>query len=141
MLLPIAVAALATAAWLKATKPQPMMTPERRMIYQSALEFLKTPEQFDTLAAAFRKEGLTVEADMLEKRAKLLRASPDVKDARREVFRNAMKSTDPISIAKVADIFEKEGATGSAKALRAYAKTVIAAKSATDGVKPDAPAA
>ncbi len=131
-LLPIGVGILALTAWFASSKRPPKvgasigadtgMTPARRIIYQTALCSVKDPEQLESLAATFRGEGLTVQAEMLTKRANLRRLPKEVKDARAEAFRKGMKCNDPAQVMMLANAFENEGATGAAAALKAWAE-------------------
>jgi hypothetical protein len=121
-LIPVAVIGLGvTAAYKVYKKRNQGMTPERRKVYESALNTLKDPEKLRVLGAAFKREGLTEEATMLNKRAKLRELPPDVKAGRRDAFKKGMTLKNPINIEKLAVTFEKEGATGAAAALRKYA--------------------
>jgi hypothetical protein len=115
-----AIAVLGGYAWWQ-TRPRGM-TPERKMIYETALVTLKEPDKLRTLADAFENEGFKDEATMLRKRA-LLREMPlDVKTKRQQAFGAAMKSTDPAKVEAVAMAFQNEGATGAAANLRKYAE-------------------
>ncbi len=107
------------------------MTPERQIIYQTALSTTKDPLELQKLAAAFRKEGLVAQAILLDKRAKLRTLPDEVKEARRQIYREAMDQTDPDKVEKLADAFEKEGATGAAAALKEYAQSLR--KAASEG--------
>lgn len=100
------------------------MTPERELVYQQALAKEKDPARLKYLADSFRAEGLTTQADILEKRAKLRAATPEVKAARRQAFKDAMNSKDVPGILRMADAYEKETAFGAAQKLREYAKGI-----------------
>lgn len=117
----IAVAGLAGAATLVASKRKSGMTPERERIYMNALQNLKEPEKLRALATAFEKEGLQKEADLLFKRAGLRELPNEVKAARRVVFKNAMSSMNGEEVRKVASAFRTQGAIGAAAALEEYA--------------------
>jgi len=103
-----------------------VLTPERQVIFETALNEVVEPGKLRALAEAFRKQGLTSEALILEKRAKLRELAPEIKEARREVYRKAMSSTDPIAIDTIAKAFEDEGAVGAARNLREYAAALRA---------------
>jgi hypothetical protein len=120
LLLPVAVAILAGTAYVMAKKPEPgVMNPNRQSILDTALTSKDVePAQLRALAKVFADNGLPLQADLLEKRAKLRELPPDVKEARKAAFRAAMESTNPAAIRFVADAFETEGATGAAAALR-----------------------
>jgi hypothetical protein len=121
LVIPIGVGVLIGAAAWATRKPKGEMTPERTIVYDTALKTVKDPEKLKILSEAFRKEGLTAQADLLQKRATLRELPPDVKEARRAAFRKGMASTDPKAVNELADAFEKEGASGAADALRKYA--------------------
>jgi len=123
LLLPVAVAILAGSAYIMAKKPAPgVMTPDRQSILDTALTSKDIePVKLRALAKVFADNGLPLQADLLEKRAKLRELPSDVKEARKAAFRAAMESTNPAGIRVVADAFEKEGATGAAAALRTRA--------------------
>lgn len=128
-LLPLVVGSLVAAAYHKSfrtgTGPaKGVLTPERQMIFETAIKEVKDPDKLRTLSQAFREQGLPGQADMLEKRANL-RAMPEAtKTARREVYRRAMKSTDGNAIRNLANAYEREGATGAAESLREYAASL-----------------
>jgi len=135
-LLPLAVVLLGGGAYYSTVKKESpihgKITQERALVFETALNEVKDPKKLKTLAESFRKEGLNVQADLLEKRAKLRELPQKVKDERRAVFRKAMSSTNPNAVKQVASVYEKEGATGAANALRKYADSIsklpIAAK-------------
>ena len=120
LLLPVAVAILAGTAYVMAKKPEPgVMTPDRQSVLDTALTSKDVePAQLRALAKVFADNGLPLQAELLEKRAKLRELPSDVKEARKATFRAAMESTNPAGIRFVADAFETEGATGAATALR-----------------------
>ena len=124
-LLPATVAvAAALAAWRYKRKRG--LTPERRVIYESALKLVKDPAELRQLAKTFADEGLKAEADMLNKRAALRELPDSVKAARRQAFKDGMASKNPAAINKLADAFEKQGAVGAAANLRKYAAGLVA---------------
>jgi hypothetical protein len=98
------------------------MTPERTVIFETALAQVKDSGKLRALATAYRKEGLTKEADILEKRAKIRDLPPEQKEARRQAFRKGMDAKDPIKVENLAKAFDEAGATGAADALRKYAE-------------------
>jgi len=125
-LIPILIMMLGGGAVVGAKKhiDKKKLTPQRKMIYETAMKSVKEPEKLRELASAFREVGLNNHASMLEKRAKLRALPPDVKAARKAAFQTAMTSTDPKKVIELANAFEKEGATGASEALREYAKTL-----------------
>lgn len=121
-LIPVAVTGLAgLAAWKVHKNRKRGMTPARQKVYDQALTNLKDPVKLRKLAAAYHKEGLTEQGTMLQKRARLRELPADVKEGRRAAFKKGMTLTNAASVEKLAATFEKEGATGAATALRAYA--------------------
>ena len=117
----IVVAGLIGVAAMKSEK-KTGMTPERKIVLEQALRELKDPVGLRKLADSFRVQGLTAEADLLEKRAKLRELPQHVKDARRAVFRKAMTAKNPEAVETVANAFMAEGATNAAYKLFEYAK-------------------
>lgn len=129
-LIPAVVVALgaATTVAVVRRKKHKGMTPERKKVYVAALNSLKDPVKLRELADTFEKEGLTKEAAMLRKRAKLRELPPKVKKQRRTAYRKAMRSKNPQAVLKLANAFHTEGATGAAASLRKYAKAVMSGK-------------
>ena len=124
---------LGTSGWFgaKYVREKRAFTPERRAVFERAINNETiAPAQLRELAAAFRKEGLPTQAALLEKRAALKEAPPDVKARRRAVFQKALSSTDPDAILEVAKAHEKIGALGAAETLREHAETVRTVKEA-----------
>ena len=140
-LIPIAVVTLAGGAWYKARKRK-MMTPERKVIYETALNTMTDPNQLRALAAEFEKQGLKAEGEMLRKRAALKELPEDVKQGRKEAYQAGLKSDDPVKVEGLAAKFAETGSTGAAASLRSYAAGLKAAnpalnqpKSAADKVR------
>ncbi len=121
VLIPLGVAALAGLAYLKVRKKGGEMNPERKMLYETALNTERDPDNLRTLGRAFIEQGLTEEGELLMKRAAIRELPPEIADARREVFRETMTSENPDTVSKIAKAFEKEGATGAAMTLEKYA--------------------
>lgn len=126
MLIPIAVI-LGTATLYRIYRRPPRMgmTGKRRQIYESALVTLKQPEKLRTLATAFEGEGLIAEADLLNKRAAIRELPKAKREARREVFRKAIQSSNIPAIRAVADEFRAAGCTGAAANLYAHANSLV----------------
>jgi len=126
MLIPIAVV-LGTATLYRIYRRPPRMgmTGKRRQIYESALVTLKHPEKLRTLATAFEGEGLIAEADLLRKRAAIRELPKAKREARREVFRKAIQSSNIPAIRAVADEFRAAGCTGAAANLYAHADSLV----------------
>lgn len=101
------------------------LTPEQQAVYEEALRSMDASKLFQ-LADSFDKAGHKPQADMLRKRARLRSLPREVKKARDQVFRTALKSKDIAEIEKIAAAFEKEGATGAAAKLREHARTLNA---------------
>ena len=119
--------ALAGAA-PKSTKG--VMTPKRKLLFESAMSTAKTADYLRGLAEAFENEGFKAEAIMLRKRATLREMPANLRDARREVFRKMMACDDPEEIDKCAEVFAGEAQTDAAKSLRDHAEAVRAAHEA-----------
>lgn len=117
-----AVAILGGLALFMAKKPPAKMTMERQMLFQKIINSERDPSKLRGYANEFRKDGLTIQADVLEKRAKLRELPADVKAQRKAAFKKAMASTDKASVLKMASIYESDGAIGAAAKLRDYAK-------------------
>lgn len=134
-MIPLVPVLLAAGGWLglKEYKRYKALTPERKAVFEKAMNSADpsvTVEYLRELAAAFEKEGLTKEAKLLQQRADLKAAPPEVKAARRDVFLKAMQSSNPDAILDVAKAHQKLGATGAAEALRDHAEAVRAVKEA-----------
>ncbi len=126
-LLPIVVSLLGAAAYHQASRKKidkGALTPERQMIYDTAMKDVRDSEKLRSLAKTFREQGLPTHADMLEKRANLRDMPKHIKHERREIFKKAMKSTNANAIRTLANAFEKQGAAGSAASLREYAASI-----------------
>lgn len=120
--LPLAVILLGGAAFYAAKKRGgTSMTSERKIVYQTALRKEKDPSKLRALAESFRAEGLTAQADLLEKRAALRELPAEVKAARRAAFKSALASTNKAAVLAMANALDNEGATGAADKLREYA--------------------
>lgn len=117
-----AVAILGGLALFMAKKPPAKMTMERQMLFQKIINSERDPSKLRGYANEFRKDGLSIQAEVLEKRAKLRELSPEVKAQRKAAFKKAMSSTDKASVLKMAGIYENDGAIGAAAKLRDYAK-------------------
>ena len=141
-LLPLAIATLVGGAFY-ASKPKEspgkgVVTPERALIFETALNEMKDADKLRKLAKVFRDEGLPAQAELLEKRAKLRELPPEVKEARRAAYKKGMASQDPVAVRSLADTFDKEGATGAAASLRKYAdslKTPVKTENTPEAVK------
>lgn len=118
---PAIVIGIAVVAAMKKPK-QVGMTPERKVVYETALRELKDPIGLRKLADVFEEQGLNAEADILRKRAKLRELPKEVKDARRAVFRKAMASKNPDAVETVARAYYNEGCAAASAKLFSYAK-------------------
>ncbi len=126
MIVPIAISALTAAAYIaklrRDNKPvPPEKAAEHAVIYDTAINTVKDPDQLRLLGQAFQQAGLTAEAKMLFLRADNAEASPETKAARKEAFHKGMESTDIPGIYALAEAFETQGAPGAALALRQHA--------------------
>lgn len=122
-LVPIAFLGMASLAGYRAHKRQKRqaLTPERKRIYEAALQTLKDPEKLRRLADEFETQGLKAQAELLRKRASIRELPEDLKKARRDAFKAAMRSKNQPAVLKLAEAYDAEGATGAAAALRTYA--------------------
>ncbi len=133
-MLPVIIAAaagvtgLATWAWRRkaGTQNYGVLTPDRELIYNRAMNNLQDPVKLRKLAEGFKSQGLKPQADMLEKRAGLRELPRDVKNERRAVFKKLMQSEDIKKILEAAQVFEEQSATGSALHLRERAASLQA---------------
>jgi len=131
-LLPLLVLGLAGgAAYAVSRKPKTEMTPDREIIFQTAMEKVEDPAKLKALADVFESQGLKDQAELLRKRANLRTLPPDVKEERRAAFQSGMASQNPEAVNRLADAFEAEGALGAASALRDYAKKLALAQERT----------
>lgn len=122
IVLPLAVILLGGAAFYAAKKSGgSAMTSERKIVYQTALRKEKDPDKLRALAESYRAQGLTAQADLLEKRAALRELPPEVKAARRAAFKSALASSNKGAVLAMANALDNEGATGAADKLREYA--------------------
>lgn len=121
-MIPMVIIGLGSAAVIlgKGQKPK-TLTPERAIVFATAMNTVKDPDKLRELSAVFAGEGLTTQAEMLEKRARLKELPKEVLQARRDAFHQAMASTNKEGILRVADAYEAEGIVGAAATLRAYA--------------------
>lgn len=121
-LVPVVAAMAAPLFWLVRKREKIRgLTPERKKILDSALTHLKDPEKLSVLGHAYKNAGLKKEGELLHKRARLRSLPKDQQKARRQVFREALKSRDKNYVNHVANAFLHEGATGAAATLRTYA--------------------
>ncbi len=103
------------------------MSPERQIIYQTALASVKDPSELEKLATTFQSQGLVAQAQLLRKRANLQRLPKEVKEERTRIFKLGMSCQDPVQVLKLADAFHNEGATGVANRLREYGNALKSA--------------
>jgi hypothetical protein len=145
ILIPLAIIGLIGTAGIaqhtrtkKAADPRTLA--ERMVIYKTAIgaddpsTALKDPNKLRSLANSFRSEGMSAEADMLEKRAALQERPTEVKEAHKEAFRQGMASTDPDKVIALAEAFDSMGCTGAAGNLRKYASGLTTATVATEEI-------
>jgi|SRR5579859_3533126 len=130
MLLEGSIVALVGLAWWRAgTKKAPVLTPERKDIFDAAMNDLHDSAKLRELASTFHEQGLTSEANALRARANLEEVPEPLKKARRAAYRKAMTSHDPDAVADLAKEFERIGALGAARDLRTYSRGLRAAQS------------
>ena len=133
-LIPLAIGSLAAAAFAanKARESKKVMSAqtaaERMVIYDTALNTCKDSAKLRTLALAFEKAGQKPEATMLRKRADLMDAPKELKQARRESLAKGLASTNKAGVLNLANAYEEIGATAAAAKLRAHAETLDVSK-------------
>lgn len=120
-LAPVVVITLACVAAVRGSRKRGVMTPDRKIVYETALRELKDPDGLRTLAKAFEEAGFKPEGALLRKRAALRELPAETKEARRAVFRRALQSTNADGVENVARAFLSEGASAAASKLFAYA--------------------
>jgi hypothetical protein len=96
------------------------MNGERKAAFALGMR-LTDPVKINLLADAFDKGGLPDQAKQLRNRANLGNVSQDTQMQRAGILKQALNSTDPNAVDKIADAFEKQGAASTAKLLRDYA--------------------
>lgn len=117
-----AVGGLTGAAAFKASRSSKgELTPDREMVLKNALNMRLSSEDYNKLADRFDEMGLSEEAILLRKRAKLADETPEKKAQYKQILKDAFLSTNTVSVRKLSDLFEKKGAVGTAEKLRAYA--------------------
>lgn len=102
-------------------RKKPKMTMQRQRIYEAVLTSLKPPDKLREMAVAFRAEGLTEQADLIEKRAILKELPDSVRAKRRLILKEALTWTDVVKIRGLAAVYDSVGSTGAAALLRRYA--------------------
>lgn len=117
-----AVIGLTGAVAYKVHKKKAALTPQRKMILDTALNKKLTSPEYLALADAFEKEGLKAEATLLRNRAALQDAPAEKKLAWRMAFKKALSCEDPKLVDKMSEAFKKQGATGAAADLAKYAQ-------------------
>lgn len=133
-LLPLAIVALGGVSLWAAKKKLGLsggvMTAERKIVLETALDKLTDPAQLNKLAEAFDAEGLHPQAILLRNRAKLRGLAPPVKAGMRAAFRKGMTSTNGPVVMQLANAFAAKGATGAAAQLQNYGQGVVDAAKA-----------
>lgn len=131
VVLPIMLLGLVgAAAYVTNKKPKGELTPARETIFATAMESVQDPNDLRRLAAAFEQAGLPEQAHMLRKRADGRELPADIKDGRRDAYRQGMTLQDPLAVLKLADAFASEGSLGAASSLRQYAQQLQMAQAA-----------
>lgn len=128
-LLPAAIVLLAGGAYASQSsrdrQNRGVLTPERKLVFETAINEVKDVNKLKALAKAFDEQGLPHYADLLNKRANLRTLSPEIKAARKDAYRKAMRSDKPEAIRQVAAAFDRDGANGAANSLRQYADSLV----------------
>jgi hypothetical protein len=125
-LLPIAVTLLAGGSFWAGKKhlDKKKYTPERRMVFETAMDSVKDATKLMALADVFEQQGLRAQAVLLRKRARLRSLPQPIKDARRQAMAKAFMSKDITQLGKFADALDSETAYSNAAKIRAYMKTL-----------------
>lgn len=113
-----------------------VLTPKRKLAYESAMTSMKDPADLVELAKSFDQVELRHHATMLRKRAALRALPPEAKEARRVAFREGMASDDPDGIEAIAEACRDSGALDAAAALSGHANAVRAARLAGANTRP-----
>lgn len=129
-LVPVGILGLLAYSHQTKEKPEPTNTvkAERQLVYDTLINFEFSPETLEEFAAVFRAEGLELEADMLHKRALVVSAPAEIKEARREALLNGMASDDVTAVRELAQAFYEQGMTKAASELHVHANEVEAKK-------------
>ncbi len=138
MLIPIFGAAALGAAWWRAKKKTPggpALTPTAQYMFTRALDGKLTSASYRTMADFYEKQGWKEEANVLRKRADWADTDVATKDKCADVVKQALASTKPDGIRKVADFLAAKGAIANASRLKKHADAVEAA----NAIKPQAP--
>jgi hypothetical protein len=103
-------------------------TPTTNYILQRLLDNASlTPDQYRKAADGFDKEGLKAEAKMLRDRANYSELPPEEKAKDGALAKQALLSTKPDGMLKVADYLQNKGAIASAANIRQQASAVASA--------------
>jgi hypothetical protein len=94
-------------------------------LFVHTMDKVKDPVQIRAMGAAFKSAGKHEQGDALLKRAALRETPRSVHKARKEVFKQYAKSTDPAKIRLIAASFDAEGCTGAARTLRQIADGLV----------------
>lgn len=120
--IPVIVVLLGCGAYLRRDKDRGVMTPARLKVFNAALAGgMQDPDNLDKLADKFNGEGLPEQAALLRQRAALKRLPNEVKLARRNVWRKAIKSKNKAAVLRLAAAYDNEGCTSAAMRLREIA--------------------
>jgi hypothetical protein len=121
LLIPVVVGLVGTTAY-KVHKKKTALSPQKKMILDTALNSNLQSADYLKLADAFDAEGLKAEATLLRNRAALKDATPEQQKAYKAAFKKAFSCEDPKLVDKMADAFAGKGAVGAAADLRKYAQ-------------------
>ncbi len=122
-LIPILIAGMTGAAWYK-VRNKGKLTPERKAVFDCAMNELRDSPKLRDLADTFEKEGLPYEASLLRKKANIRDLPPEVTKARNQAFKDGMNSTNYHGVMELAKAFHNEGAIGAAENLRMHAEVL-----------------
>lgn len=126
------LAVIGIVVWrLLANQQTGVLTVERKAFLRHALHWTDTAK-LEKAAKLFDKAGLPDQAKLLRNRIQLRKQPKQVLQAREQVLKKALSSTDPNQLESFAKLFADQGATNTAELLQQLALGLRAAA----GVQP-----
>ncbi len=116
-----------------------VMTPEDKLIFDTAMRSCTDPAKLRVLADAFDKKGLHDAANQLRTRAATLEAPASVQAGRQAAANAAAATTDPskaAAVQNVANAFATSGDPATAEALTLQAQQLAAQANTTPAIPP-----
>jgi hypothetical protein len=146
-LVPIGIGALVVVAWIAQGRrgetpvpgsavgadgaPEAPLTREQQAVYETAMRYVPATEEdrqrgkvekLERLADVFEANGHPRHAEQLRKRSRLRALPPELLEARADVLRRALSSSDRATVLEVERAFREAGCTGAADKLSRYAE-------------------